>query len=453
MDEPRRIPPEWPQAEALFRMQLVMPLLDPLSSPAERAAWRQQVLSRRHTLPDGRTRTLSARTLRRWVQQARQVGLEGLERRSRNDRHTGRKVTPAMVERARQLKEEEPRRSIPHIVRIMEHERGAPLPVTPGALWRHLRRLGLSARKRAPKEGLRSFEAARTGDLWQSDVKHGPYLPDPNAPERMRRVYLITFLDDYSRYCCHSEWFGAEDLFALEIAFQKALLRRGKPHRVYVDLALIYQSPVFIRACAKLGIRHIPGTASHPQGRGKLERFHKTLEDEFLLELSREPVTSLQALNERYWAWLEEVYHMRVHSQTKQSPLARWLAGDPQRPVDPALVAELFLWELHRTVDKTGCIKFFGRLYQCVPGLEGRKVLVRYHPHRLQALQLWIGEQRYPDAVPLDLHTPKERVRSPQPAAPPAAVLERLVHQHAQHKRAVLSSLRLASLKEDGPDV
>jgi len=65
------IPKEWPQAEALFRAQLVAPLLDPLSEPEERTAWRRWVTTRPHTLPNGQTRRVSERTLRRWVAQAR----------------------------------------------------------------------------------------------------------------------------------------------------------------------------------------------------------------------------------------------------------------------------------------------------------------------------------------------------------------------------------------------
>lgn len=58
------IPEEWPQAEALFRAQLVAPLLDPLSSPEEQTAWRKWVTSREHALPNGQTRRVGERTLR-----------------------------------------------------------------------------------------------------------------------------------------------------------------------------------------------------------------------------------------------------------------------------------------------------------------------------------------------------------------------------------------------------
>ena len=94
----------------------------------------------------------------------------------------GRKVTRQILERAIALKTEEPRRSMPHILHLMEQERGHPLDISPTALWRHLKRLGLSRRAKAPKKGLRRFEALRPGALWQCDVKHGPHLPDSAHP-------------------------------------------------------------------------------------------------------------------------------------------------------------------------------------------------------------------------------------------------------------------------------
>lgn len=65
------IPSSWPKAEALFRAQMVAPLVDPLSSPEERRDWRKWVLSRSHTLPNGKVRKVSERTLRGWARQYR----------------------------------------------------------------------------------------------------------------------------------------------------------------------------------------------------------------------------------------------------------------------------------------------------------------------------------------------------------------------------------------------
>lgn len=79
-----------------------------------------------------------------------------------------------------------------------------------------------------------------------------------------------------------------------------------------------------VRACAKLGIKLIHSTPGRPQGRGKIERFFKTVRDQFLVELSKPDsdtlVPDLLSLNRLFTAWCETVYHRTVHSETGQTP-------------------------------------------------------------------------------------------------------------------------------------
>lgn len=451
MDLPH-VPPEWPKAQALFRMQMIWPLVDPLSNAEERRDWRQKVTGRLHTLPDGTERTISERTLRRWVSQYRAAGLDGLLRAPVRKGTLLRKLTPEVIERATELKEEDPRRSIPHIMRLIETERGESLGVTPDAIWRHLRKVGLGGRSLTPVQALRRFEADAANDLWQSDVMHGPYLPDPLDPDSKRKTYLIGFIDDHSRFVTHAEWYFAEDLYALELCFQKALLRRGKPKRVYVDRGQTFQSQVFRTACAELGIRHISATAYHPAAKGKIERFWKTVQAEFVIELEHAKVDTLAELNERFWAWLDEVYHNRVHSSTGMTPLARFVAQEPELIKDPSLIADAFLWRAMRVVDKTGCLSFQGNSYQTQGGLEGKKVQIRYHPLHLEALQVWVGDRRFENAIPLDLRNQTMKRVNPRHQTPsekpPTAYLETLVGNHKERKRQILSPLQLSQDKE-----
>lgn len=449
------VPTSWPKAEVMFRTQIVAPLVDPLSSPEEKRQWRRFVTNREHTFPNGKVRRIAERTLRSWVAAYRQEGWRGLERRPCPKKGTLCKLSPEILARAVQLKQEEPRRTIPHILRIIETERNEALDISASALWRHLAKVGLGARGAAPPAGLHRWETQKPNQLWQSDVKHGPYLPDPLRHERMRKTYLIAFLDDYSRCIMHAEWFWAEDVYSLEIAFQKALLRKGKPCRVYVDRGMIYQSHVFRSACMELGIRHVSSKAYRPMGKGKIEKYWQNVDREFLLELEHSPVSDLDEMNRRFWAWLDEVYHQRVHSETGQTPLARFTADNLAPLPQPERLAELFLWRVKRTVDKTGCVSFEGNTYQIEPGLERRKVELRYHPLHLQRLQVWTGDRRWADAVPLDLQCPHVKAMNPRhmlpDQTPPALYLEALVRRHEAHKRQIVSPLQMSAI-EGGDD-
>lgn len=360
---PRQRPPEEPydraEQTALFRYQLVARLLDPQIPASEKRAWRQWVLEHEHAGPDGRLRRVSARTLRRWVALYRTGQFKAMHPPPRRDKGSPRHVPAAVLEAAVRLKQQEPRRSVPQVLAILA-KTGV---LAPGSLhrttvWRHLTRQGLGRRQPLAPKDLRRFEAETPGCLYQGDVKYGPHLPDPLDSQKRRRTYLVGFLDDHSRLLAHAEFFWAEDLYALELCFQKALLRRGAPRAVYVDRGLIFQSKLFRYACAELGIEHVAATAYHAPGKGKIERFWRHVDESFLLELRLDPVASLDELNRRFWAWLEEHYHVRVHTETGQTPLQRWAQGGQARPVSPGRAAEVFLCQWPFTFQQVWPSKF-----------------------------------------------------------------------------------------------
>jgi len=135
-------------------------------------------------------------------------------------------------------------------------------------------------------------------------------------------------------------------------------------------------SKQLLRALAVLGIRLTHSRPGQPAGRGKIERFFRTVREQFLLELTvpgaASRVTGLAELNELFTAWVETVYHQRVHSETGQAPLARFLAaGTPATPT-PAQLREAFLWSEHRAVTKTATVSLHGNTYEVDAALTGR---------------------------------------------------------------------------------
>src|SRR5256885_6958603 len=108
----------------------------------------------------------------------------------------------------------------------------------------------------------------------------------------------------------------AEDTVRLAAALRLALATRGVPGAVYVDNGSAFVDSWLLRGCATLGVKLIHSTPGRPEGRGKIERFFRTVRDQFLVELSTsdaEPVTDLAQLNRWFTAWVETVYHVRTH--------------------------------------------------------------------------------------------------------------------------------------------
>ena len=87
-------------------------------------------------------------------------------------------------------------------------------------------------------------------------------------------------------------------------------------------------------------------------------------------------------------AWAEQVANTRVHAETRQTPIARFLAdGPPQRP-DPALVREAFRWSSSRRVTKTATVSLFANRYQVDPALIGRRVELVFDPEDLSVIDV-----------------------------------------------------------------
>src|ERR671928_48266 len=161
------------------------------------------------------------------------------------------------------------------------------------------------------------FEADRCNELWVGDALHGPVVAG-------RKSYLFCFLDDRSRAVMAARFGYAEDTVRLAAALRPALAARGVPEAVYVDNGSAFVDSWLLRACATLGIKLTHSTPGRPQGRGKIERFFRSVREQFLVELTdtrTAEIADLAELNRLFTAWVETVYHTTIHSETGTAPL------------------------------------------------------------------------------------------------------------------------------------
>ena len=378
---------------ALEAHRIIAPLLAPDLEAAEKRALREHIL---------KTEQISERTLRRMLQKFREDKLEGLKPKERADRGESRAIRAEIISEAVKLKEELPYRSIRRILEILEREgKIKPGEVAASTLSRSLRNLGKTTRElRQKKEngmGSRRFQKPRKGMLWQTDIKYAVSLPDPDNPQKMRRTYLLVFLDDATRMVMHGEFYFHQRLPILEDCFRKALLSYGICETVYLDNGKIFVSRWFRAACAHLGIRHLAAARYSPQSKGKIERFNRTVE-EFLEELRLEPVTDLKELNRKFQLWLDESYHRRPHrglplkegQKGHQSPMEAWEADRAElKVITPEECKAAFLWTKETTTDKTGCFSLHGEVLEAGAVFIRQKIEVRYDPFDLSAAEVW----------------------------------------------------------------
>jgi len=198
-------------------------------------------------------------------------------------------------------------------------------------------------------------------------------------------------------------WAEREDVLNASRALRAGIAGRGLPKALYVDNGSPFVSGQLLRACAVLGIRLIHSRPGRPEGRGKIERVFRTIRAQVLVELEDHPPTSLEELNRTFQAWVESIYHRRVHSETGQPPLQRFLAvGAPTVPTERSL-REAFRWSERRTVSQTGTVGMHGNRYEVDPGLAGRRVELVFDPLELAEVEVRVDDGHAGLAVPLQI--------------------------------------------------
>ncbi len=385
---------------------------NPRLRPAERDRLMRALGERAHHHPDGSVIRLSRTTLDRWLHAYRTRGLDGLRPQARSDRGVVRRH-PELFEEAAALRRDLPARSAAHIADILSARHG--VRVAPRTIREQLAKRGLqrAALAGAPATYGR-YEAERPNERWIGDVLVGPWVPHPRALAS-RRARLFLLVDDHSRLLVHGRWVFEENARAAQSMLRAAIGRRGLPEQLYLDNGAPFAAAALERSCAVLGIRLVHSRPYSPQGRGKQERLNRVIRERFLLEAEAAGIADLDELNDRFLAWAESVLNCRVHSETGQTPIARFCAGGPPRTADHALVVEAFRWSLFRTVTKTATVSLAGNRYQVDPSLVGRKVELRFDPEDLRSLSVYVEGRLSGIATPyvIDHHV--------HPAVPQAA--------------------------------
>ena len=252
---------------ALFRYGLIADLIHlPPGTPGIGDKLRAKA-EQQYTIPGTLRTRVAAETLRDWLLHYRRGGFDALYPKTRADRGRPRRLPPEVAELLISIKTEHPSWSVRQVT-ARAIASGLPDGVHPAhsTVHRLLRAEGLMRKPAATADGAdrRRFSYRFAGQLWMSDVMHGPTVGDGN---RRRKSYLISFLDDATRVSPFSAFALAENTVAFLPVFKQALIRRGVPQRLYVDNGANYRSQQLALVCAKLGIALIHARPHQPAGK------------------------------------------------------------------------------------------------------------------------------------------------------------------------------------------
>jgi len=262
-------------------------------------------------------------------------------------------------------------------------------------VWRVLKAGGLLHRLPATPTLRKRFEATAAGDLVQMDTTWGYWLGN-------KRLYLTILLDDHSRYLLSARWATEETLWHNMTLIRETVEKYGCFKVLYTDNASwfkiirhgrsIYQNhrqyefeSEITRACRDLGIVHVTHQPYQPQGKGKVERIFRFIQERFVCQLDG-PEIPVPAIHKRFAEWMDWYNTKHVNRTIGCVPKKRFdpkgfqpLSGIQTRRLD-----DIFCVKDTRVVDKCNQFSFEGAMYT-IPGDRSyahRTVELNIHPRQ-----------------------------------------------------------------------
>jgi putative transposase len=397
------------RAQALQRYTIIRPALEKELSQAQVA----------------RTHQLAPSTVQLWVKQYREKGLAGLAHARRSDKGSSRRLPELAIRLVEGLALQTPPRSAASIhrqVTAIANEQGwkAPSYERVRQIIKNLDPALMTmahqgaATYREEFDLLYRREATHSNAMWQADHTPLPILllDEHGQPAKL---WLTAIQDDYSRLIMgYRLSFQKATALTTVLTLRTAIWHKEDPHWhacgipsvFYSDYGSDFTSKHMEQVAADLSVELIFSQVSIPRGRGKIERFFRSVEQLLLQDLPGyapkgstgvKANLTLPAFEQRFRAWLLSDYHHRIHEETKCKPLERWEAGG-YVPRMPASLEQLDLLLLTvaktRRVQQDG-IRFQGYRYldPTLAGYVKEDVVIRYDPADMAEIRVFYQDR------------------------------------------------------------
>ena len=318
---------------------------------------------------------VTRRTGRKWVERARESGIEGLAELSRAPKRSPGRTPPEVESALLALKDRYPEWGARKLVVLLERE-GILLPSrTADAV---LRRRGLTVPPPKAAAPPRRFEREACGALLQMDFKGLP----KSAP-----YALLSVLDDHGRFCLAFEPVPDKTGASVKAALWEVFGRHGLPDEILTDngdcWGSVSKAPTAFEAWLMLlGVRPVHGRPGHPQTQGKVERFHRTAKDEMGERLVR---ASIEEARRETAAFVARYNWVRPHDALGGAVPGSRYAPFPRKRPDALPEHRIPAGALSRKVDDAGNLSYRGEGYRIGRGLAGQRVVLREEEYGLRA--------------------------------------------------------------------
>lgn len=367
-------------AVALMRYSAIAPLITGLSDDYESLTAFFNAASVKGVIhPDGSVKHYSPNTIERWYRNYKSGGFDALIPSGRKDMGKPRKLDVQLREQIRYLKSNYPRMSAAAIYRQL-HENGSIKngDVSESTVNRYINLLSLEL-KTTNNQDMRRYERPHINEVWCGDSSVGPYLKTPDG--KKHKVYIIALIDDASRFIVGIDVFFNDNFINLMSVIKSAVAKYGRPQMFNFDNGSSYKNKQMELLAARIGIVIHYDQPYTPTQKAKIERWFRTMKDQWMSSLDIRDFNSLDELRGNLSAYVQK-YNQTVHSSLSgKSPQDRFFSEPNRiRRLTDEEIENCFLLEIERRVSSDSVIVINQVEYEVDCRFAKQRIRLRYSP-------------------------------------------------------------------------
>ena len=233
--------------------------------------------------------------------------------------------------------------------------------------------------RQTPNKDMRRYERPHINEVWCGDSSVGPRLTDESG--KKHRVYIIALIDDASRFITGIDVFLYDNFINLLSVMKSAVAKYGRPKVFNFDNGKSYKNKQMELLAARIGSTLSYCQPYTPTGKAKIERWFRTMKDQWMASLDMRDFHSLDQLRGSLFAFVQQ-YNQSPHSSLHgMSPQDRFFKEPKQiRRLSDDDIAKDFLLEIERRVSADSVIVIDQIEYEVDYRFARQRIRLRYSP-------------------------------------------------------------------------
>lgn len=371
---------ELKQEIALMRYGAIAPLISGLGEDYQsQSAFYEEVAAKGIPGPDGKVRHYAPATIEKWYLNYKKYGFDSLVPKVRADAGMSRKLDDDLQEQIRYLKTNYPRMSAAAIYRQLGTNGSIAYgQVSESTVCRFVNQIQAELRQ-TPNRDMRRYERPHINEVWCGDSSAGPKLTDHNG--KKHRIYVIALIDDASRFITGIDIFFNDNFVNLMSVMKSAVAKYGRPKVLNFDNGKSYRSRQMELLAARIGSTLSYCQPYTPTGKAKIERWFRTMKDQWMASLDMRDFHSLDELRGSLFSYVQR-YNQSPHSSLRgQTPQDRFFSEPEQiRRLPDDQIHRDFLLEIERRVSADSVIVIDQTEYEVDYRFARQRIRLRYSP-------------------------------------------------------------------------